>query len=220
MADAGRENWVRRALDPISRLSEIMLGLLMTLTFTGTMSVSLGDGQTVNSILFAALGCNIAWGLVDGVMRLLTTAAENGRQRVLVDRLRAGSPAERAAIARGVLPGDAGAQVSEDEALTVAALIERAGPGAEAARLGREDMAAAAAVFVLVVLSTFPPVIPFILIEDVWQSMRVSNGIALVMLFAIGLGFDRYVEGGSRVMRWTVPLVGAALVATTIALGG
>jgi VIT1/CCC1 family predicted Fe2+/Mn2+ transporter len=218
MADRDDRNWVRRALDPISRLSEIMFGLLMTLTFTGTMSVSLGDGQTVNSILFAALGCNIAWGIVDAVMRLLTTAAENAKQRALVDRLRVGGTGERVAVARGVLPGNAGEQISEAEALTVAALIERSGPGE--ARLTREDFVAAAAVFVLVVLSTFPPVVPFIVMDDVWASMRVSNAIALVMLFAIGLGFDRYVDGGSRVMRWTVPLVGAALVASTIALGG
>ena len=45
----------RPILDPISRLSEIMFGLLMTLTFTGTMSVAIGGGDDVRSVLFAAL---------------------------------------------------------------------------------------------------------------------------------------------------------------------
>ncbi len=81
-------NWIDRSLDPVDRLSEVMFGLLMTLTFTGTMSVALAEGQQVRSILFAALGCNLAWGIVDGVMHLLTTAAERGRRQVLVARLR------------------------------------------------------------------------------------------------------------------------------------
>jgi hypothetical protein len=50
--------------------------------------------------------------------------------------------------------------------------------------------------------------------------MRISNAIALVMLFGIGVGLDRHVDDSSRVMRWAVPMIGAVLVATTIMLGG
>jgi len=60
MREPDKGNWVRRSLDPLSRLSETMFGLLMTLTFTGTMSVAIGAEQTVTTVLFAALGCNIA----------------------------------------------------------------------------------------------------------------------------------------------------------------
>ncbi len=76
--DGDRAGW---PLDPIDRLSEVMFGLLMALTFTGTMSVSLGDGATVRDILLAAVGCNIAWGLVDAVVYLMTTATERGRDQ-------------------------------------------------------------------------------------------------------------------------------------------
>ena len=59
----------KRVLDPIERLSEILFGLIMTLTFT------LGAGLTIQEegregarqLLIATIGCNIAWGVIDGV---------------------------------------------------------------------------------------------------------------------------------------------------------
>jgi VIT1/CCC1 family predicted Fe2+/Mn2+ transporter len=220
MADMRQTNWVRQSLDPLSRLSEIMFGLLMTLTFTGTISVALGDEHTVRSVLFAALGCNIAWGFVDAVMYLMTTSADQGRQNALMTRLRAAEGRDREQIVRQYLSGDVGERLSSEDALTVAAILNRLDAGPHRKALHRNDFVAAAAVFVLVVASTFPPIIPFILVNDVWLAMRLSNAIALVMLFGIGLGLDRHVDGGSQTMRWIVPIVGTVLVATTILLGG
>jgi len=51
----------RPVLDPIDRLSEIIFGLLMALSFTGTMSTVTGSEGGVNAVLAAALGCNIAY---------------------------------------------------------------------------------------------------------------------------------------------------------------
>lgn len=213
-------NWIDRSLDPVDRLSEVMFGLLMALTFTGAMSVALAEGREVRGLLFAALGCNLAWGIVDGVMHLLTTAAERGRQQVLIDRLRRAPAAAKAGLVRGLLPGKLGQNLTDEEAGWLARMIERAAGAEGHPRLGREDFVAAAAVCVVVVTATFPPVLPFVLMQDGQAAMRWSNGIAVLMLFGIGIGFDRHVEGGSRVMRWVVPLLGVVLVATTIALGG
>ena len=220
MAEARDGNWVRQSLDPISRLSEIMFGLLMTLTFTGTMSVALGAEQTVRSVLAAALGCNIAWGLVDAVMYLITTSAEQRRQAVLTGQLRRATPADKEMIVRGYLSGGVGERLSREEALTMAAIIEGLDDGTPTKHLKRPDFVAAAAVFTLVVASTFPPVMPFLFLDDVWLAMRLSNAIALVMLFGIGIGLDRHIDGASRVMRWTIPMIGTGLVVTTIMLGG
>jgi VIT1/CCC1 family predicted Fe2+/Mn2+ transporter len=220
MAELRQTNWVRQSLDPLSRLSEIMFGLLMTLTFTGTMSVALGDDQTVRSVLLAALGCNIAWGFVDAVMYLMTTSAENGRENALMARLRLAKGREKEQIVRRYLSGDIGERLTTEDALTVAAILDRLDVGPQRKVLTKNDFVAAAAVFVLVVASTFPPIVPFILLNDTWLAMRISNAIALVMLFAIGVGLDRHVDGASRALRWTVPMIGAVLVATTIMLGG
>lgn len=213
-------SWIDRSLDPVDRLSEVMFGLLMTLTFTGTMSVALGAGQTVPSILLAAIGCNLAWGIVDGVMHLLTTAAERRRREVLFARVKAAPERARAGLVRDLLPEGSGTHLTDEEAGWLAEMMLREGARTPAPRLGREDYVAAAAVFVVMVTATFPPVLPFAILDDVHLAMRLSNAIAVAMLFGIGVGLDRYVDGGSRVMRGVVPLVGVALVVVTILLGG
>lgn len=205
-------------LDPISRLSEIMFGLLMALTFTGTMSVAVASGASVRSVLFAALGCNIAWGLVDGVMSVLTGITERNRARALGIELRRAAPDRAREILRDALPGATGAALSDTELDRLVTLAhETAVPpfsGVSAA-----DLQAAVAIFALVVLATFPPVLPFLIFDQLHVAMRWSNAIAVASLFAIGLALDREMGGGWR-MSLAVPLVGSVLVATTIALGG
>ena len=207
-------------LDPISRQSEIMFGLLMTLTFTGTASVTLGEGGTVRGILLAALGCNIAWGIVDGTMFLLTTATSRARAVGLLAVLRSASPTEARAVIRDVLPEEIGGTMTDAEALDMVRVLNRTTATADLRALRPVDFHSAVAVLALVIASTLPPSLPFILTDDVFTAMRWSNAIALLMLFAIGWRLDQHISGGSITMRIIVPLIGAILVVTTIALGG
>jgi hypothetical protein len=46
-------------LDPIERVTEVIVGVLMALTFTGSFSVA-SHGQEVRTMMWAALGCNLA----------------------------------------------------------------------------------------------------------------------------------------------------------------
>ena len=69
-----------RLLDPIDRVSEILFGLFMVLTFTGTVSVATAGREDVRLMLIAAIGCNIAWGFVDGVMYVLRTLVSRARE--------------------------------------------------------------------------------------------------------------------------------------------
>jgi hypothetical protein len=64
--------FVHRYLDPGERLSEILFGLIMVLTFTSTAHATLGEEQGVRELLIAALGCNIAWGIIDGGMYIMS----------------------------------------------------------------------------------------------------------------------------------------------------
>ena len=108
-------------LDPINRQSEVMSGLLMPLTFTGTMIAALGAGGTVWQILLAALGCNIAWGIVDATVYLLTTATECARGRAQARTIRAAPDPEADAQLRALLPGHANEAMSDAQAETILA---------------------------------------------------------------------------------------------------
>jgi len=54
-----------RVLDPVSRATEILFGLIMVLTFTASLNVTEASRADVRLMLIAALGCNLAWGLID-----------------------------------------------------------------------------------------------------------------------------------------------------------
>ena len=67
-----------RVLDPMDRISEVLFGLIMVLTYTGTLSVMSDDRTEVRTMLFGALGCNLAWGIIDGGMYLMARLSERG----------------------------------------------------------------------------------------------------------------------------------------------
>jgi VIT1/CCC1 family predicted Fe2+/Mn2+ transporter len=86
--------------------------------------------------------------------------------------------------------------------------------------LTARDFRTAAGVFLLVFLATFPVALPFTFLHDAHQALRVSNGIALVMLFLGGYYLGRH---GVRHPWWSgmVTLgIGLVLVWATITLGG
>src|SRR5690348_5527771 len=76
MSDAVKSS--KRVLDPIDRVSEVLFGLIMVLTFTGSLSVAEAGRDDVRTMLVGALGCNLAWGIIDAVLYLMGSLAEKG----------------------------------------------------------------------------------------------------------------------------------------------
>src|SRR5437660_5533748 len=58
-----------RLLDPMERISEVLFALIMVLTFTCSFSVADAGREQVRTMLLGALGCNLAWGIIDAVFR-------------------------------------------------------------------------------------------------------------------------------------------------------
>ena len=73
----------------------------------------------------------------------------------------------------------------------------------------------------MVVIATFPVVVPFLLIGELGKAMHASQAITLVMLFLAGAGLGRY---ASYRRPWATGLAmavfGALLIAAVKALGG
>src|SRR6188508_2517367 len=69
----------KRVLDPIDRVSEVLFGLIMVLTFTGSLSVAEAGRDDVRAMLIGALGCNLAWGIIDAMLYLMGCLAEKGQ---------------------------------------------------------------------------------------------------------------------------------------------
>ena len=208
-------------LDPIERVSEIIFGLIMVLSFTGSLSVATAGRDEIHTVLFAALGSNLAWGLVDAVMYLVGTLAERTRKLTLVRRVRStATPREAQAILADALERHLGA-VPGAEVLEVMCQRLNALPELPArAHIGRDDLLGALGVFLVVVLATLPVVVPFMLFNETALAMRVSNAVALVTLFAAGYMLGRHAGFVPLRSGLAMAAIGVVLVAVTIALGG
>jgi len=88
------------------------------------------------------------------------------------------------------------------------------------ARLDKEDWRGALGVFLLVFLSTFPVTIPFIVMSDAVRALRVSNAVAVVLLFGAGYAFGRLTGRRPAWVGMGMVAFGSILVSLTIALGG
>lgn len=211
----------RRVLEPIDRVSEVLFGLIMVLTFTGSLSVVDAGRDDVRAMLIGALGCNLAWAIIDAILYLMGSGAANNRGLETLRAVReATDPLQaRRLIVEALPPVLADSLLPADLETIRARLAALPSPPARA-RLTLDDLRGAAGVFLLVFLSTFPVTIPFMVMQSVEPAMRVSNAIAIGLLFLTGYAFGRIT--GRRPL-WTgaaMVLLGGALVGLTIALGG
>lgn len=211
----------KRLLDPIDRTSEILFGLIMVLTCTGSLSVAGAGRAEVRTMLLGALGCNLAWGIIDGVFYLMGCLAETGGNIKLLNAVRRSTDPEEAQRAlTGALPPLVASALGPAELEAMRLRLTALPEAPDHAFLSRNDWLGAFGVFLLVFLSTFPVVIPFIFMKDVTLALRVSNAIAIVLLFLAGFAFGRMT--GRRPVWSGIAMValGAVLVSLTIALGG
>jgi VIT1/CCC1 family predicted Fe2+/Mn2+ transporter len=86
--------------------------------------------------------------------------------------------------------------------------------------LKRQDLLGAVAVFLLVFLSTLPVALPFLVVDDARTALRVSNAIAIGLLFLGSFAYAHHAGMPRWVMGMGMVALGIGLVAMTIALGG
>lgn len=210
----------KRALDPVDRFAEVIFGLIMVLTFTCALSVAESGAQQVSQMLAGALACNVAWGLVDGVMYLVTSVAGRARVALVFRGIRDGDAATARAIVLAGLPEGVAALTDEADVDRMLARARALRAPALQSAVTAEDLRGAVGSALLVVVATFPPIIPFLLVHDPARALRISNAVALASLFLAGFWLGR--ETGIRpwVLGLAMAVLGSALVALTIALGG
>jgi hypothetical protein len=209
------------ALEPMDRLSEILFGLIMVLTFTGSFSVAAATDVQVTTMLLAALGCGIAWGVIDGVMFLMASLHERGADLQRVQALRnAGTPEAARAVIRAFLPPPIARELDAPTLDRIREGLLAIVPDGARPRLRRGHFLGALQVFLIVVAANIPVILPFLFFDDTFTALRVSNGVALAMLAVIGFAYGRVSGLRPGLTSVAMVLLGAVLVALTIALGG
>ena len=207
----GMSAWQRRRpLEPLDRISEVLFGLIMVLTVTCSFSVVEANRRDVRNMLLAALGCNVAWGVIDAVFYLLQRFGEQGRGIAALRALRKTTDkVEARDIISEWLPPFLASALSPAEFKEIWQRLVGVSDSPKRPELSKDDWLAALAIFLLVFLSTFPVVTPFLFFKDAKLALRASNGVAIALLFMCGYALGGY-AGRSR---W---LAGRPLLSTLI----
>lgn len=216
---------MHRYLDPSTSLAEILFGLIMTLTFTLSAGLIIEDEgrEGARQLLIAVIGCNIAWGIIDAALYLMGQLFDRGRLRRLGRAIREAPDQANASL----LVADELEPLMED-VLTPAErndLYRRvaanvASRPARVSRITKADWLGAFTSFVLVVVTSIPAALPFLLIDDARLALRVSNAVLLALLFIVGASWARHTESKPWLVGTIFLLCGTALVLAAIALGG
>ncbi len=221
------EGFTKRHLEPADRLAEVLCGLIMVLTFTLTAGLTAGSGpEAVRTLLVAAIGCNLAWGIIDGVLYVLTSISQRSSRARLAEAMKA-APDDHTALEllrATVAPKLLGVVVSDDPDSLGKVLAALRGhlkiATIRATRVTRDDVLGGFAIFLLEVFSCLPAAVPFLFIREPHLALHVSNAILIVLLFLVGEAWARF----TWVPRfWTglgMAAIGLAMVGVAALLGG
>jgi hypothetical protein len=216
--------FTERHLDPASRLGEILFGFIMVLTVTLTASFSVADGKKgARQLLLAALGSNVAWGIIDASMYIMNVmVVRRGKIRLVEAVQRASNPE----VALGLVKDRVEPELQEllgperAEAFSKSVLPHIIGAHIKERILTKEDLYGAIASFWLVFVSCLPAAIPFLIFGEPQVALRVSNFLLVVGLFYVGQKWAAFAGKNRVVFGLAMVAVGLMLVGVAILLGG
>ncbi len=223
-ADGRRDSFIPRYLDPASRLGEILFGLIMVLTITLTAGLTVADGpQGVRQLLFAAIGCNVAWGIIDAVMYIMNCiTVRSGKARFLEAMQQAPDAESALRLIRDEIEPDLQDLLKPEDADAMSRSLVQPLRGAKITRKAmiRQDIYGAVACFWLVFVTCLPAALPFLFFSQPHIALRVSNGLLIALLFLVGQKWAQYVRVNRLAAGAAMVALGLALVGSAILLGG
>jgi len=216
--------FVSRYLDPASRLGEILFGLIMVLAVTLTAGLTVAEGREgARQLLLAAIGCNLAWGIIDAVMYIINCVTVRSGKVRLVRAVQSASD-EQSALA--LIQQEIEPELQElldsqqADALSRSVLKHIAQAKIATKALNKDDLYGALACFWLVFVSCLPAAVPFFIFSQPRFALRVSNFLLLVMLFLVGQKWAQYAGTNRFAAGSAMVTIGLILVGVAILLGG
>ena len=225
MAEFRRNSFASRHLDPASHMGEILFGLIMTLTFTLAAGIVIQEEgrEGAREMLIGILGCNLAWGIIDGVLYVLGQVFDRGRIRRIGFHVRqSASDDEARRMVADELDETLVPMADESSRRNLySSIVDRVRSTPIAPNpVRREDVMGGLAAGWLVFACSFPAVLPFLFLDDPHLALRVSNVILIGLLFFVGWRAAQHTLVKPWLAGLTFMLVGVLLVALAIPLGG
>lgn len=204
-----------------------MFGLIMAMTVIGAARVALLSGDeevTGRVIISAALGCNIAWGLVDAIMYVFTELFDRGKYLGLVAKIKNCKDEETAIpIINKEIDSIILDSLSDDERKRVCSDVFKSVSRIEpkAARVTRDDIMGAIVCFLFTFATAFITVVPFYIRPwSLMIKMWLSRGISFAMLFGIGYVYGKYTNRSKIKTAIGMVVIGLVINIVILLLGG
>lgn len=217
-------SFAQKYLEPGESLAEVLFGLIMTLTFTLGAGLLVQDGaDAMREMLIATVGCNVAWGIIDGTLYIGGQIFERGRLARLGQQIRS-APDEQAAVVYLAREFDdllgVATEAAERDALYRRMVDHVRASPPKPVTVTRDDFFGAIASFWLVFFASLPAALPFLVFDDASVALRVSNLVLIGLLFVTGYRWAGYTALNPWRTGLALMVTGIVLVCLAIALGG
>lgn len=213
-----------RYLEPTTILNEAVFGLVMTLTFTLGAGLIVEEGpDATRALLIGVLGCNLAWGIIDGMILIMSGMLERSRQGQLILALRSTQRQdEKLTLVRAYIGPifEPYVEAAEQDAIYRSALRRLDGAMPERIRPRRDEVLGALTTAWLVFAASIPAVLPFLFMDDRFLALRTSNALLLCALFVVGYRWAQMTNSRPWVVGGSLMLTGLVMVLIAIPLGG
>jgi hypothetical protein len=223
-SSSGSKRFVVRYLDPASRLGEILFGLIMVLTITLTAGLTAADGKEgVRQLLWAAVGCNIAWGIIDAVMYIMNCITVRNTKVQLIEAVQSAPDTSTALnlIEENIEPElQEFLPAEEVEGMSQSMLNHIRKAKVTTPKLTRDEIYGAIACFWLVFISCLPAALPFLFFSQPHLALRLSNFLLIALLFLVGRKWAQFAGTNQLLTGGAMVAIGLALVGLAILLGG
>ena len=214
-----------RHLDPGSHMGEALFGLIMALTFTlgADLLIQEEGREGTRQMLIGILGCNLAWGIIDGVLYVLGCAFERGRLHRIGYEVRKARNTDQA---RRLVAGELDELLApltdpQQRDALYSAIVQRVKTEPTLPEpITREDLLGGLESGLLVFSCSIPAVLPFLVFDQPQFALRVSNTILLALLYYLGYRHARHTLAKPWIAGFVFLLAGLFLVVLTVRLGG
>jgi len=204
-------------------MSELLFGLIMALTFTLGASLVVKEGpDATRELLIGVLGCNIAWGIIDGLLFIFNSMYGRGWVNRAIYLYKKNG---RDGVGKGIenhLENTFGASLTGEtnEAIRREVTDHIMSARTISVRLNRDDIFGAIASFILVAITAAPAVIPFLIFNDYLIALRVSNFVMIGLIYWIGCQWAAHIGANRQWVGISMAIGCLLIVQLTILLGG
>jgi len=205
--------------------AEVIYAVIIAMTFTSVLRGFIFDAEkAVNTVVYSALFCCIAWGIADGAFYAWERNYIFRRENEIVAISKIPEKSESAvAMIRDELDDTILRNINEENRLGLyQKLVQYLSEfGRKQELSARDAISIVAATFISSTVAAVLVILPFFLIDDLQNTLNISNLVCIILLFIAG--YSRALNR-SLSARLTSAIgtsfVGVIIAAVTIRLGG